>query len=186
MSGTNTTILVIPGLGDSGENHWQTLWLKEISNTVKVSQDNWDEPSLNHWITRLNETIDELDDKIVLVAHSLAVSLVAHWAERFKNPNVVGALLVAPADVDSPEHTPGVVRSFAPMPLLKFPFPTIVVASDNDSFVSVERAKFFAGNWGSSFVNIGAKGHINSDSNLGNWQEGQQYLAKLLQAIRHP
>jgi len=174
------TILIIPGLGDSGEKHWQTHWLKKFEHSVKVYQDNWDEPILDDWLTKLNETIENVNGKIVLVAHSLAVSLVAHWVEKHESTKIVGALLVAPADVDSPAHTPDIIRNFAPIPLSKLPFPTTVVASENDNYVTLTRAKFFADNWGSSFKNIGRKGHINSDTNLEYWEEGQIFLEEII------
>ena len=67
----------------------------------------------------------------MLAAHSLACSLVAHWST---SPGVraAGALLVAPADVDSPAHTADEVRDFSPVPPAPLPFPSIVVASTVD------------------------------------------------------
>ena len=85
-------------------------------------------------------------------------------------------MLVAPADVDSPSHTPDAVRNFAPIPTIKLPFASIVVASEDDTFVDFNRAKYFAEQWGSNFVNSGLKGHINSESDLGFWEEGQLLL----------
>ena len=173
-------ILIIPGLGDSGESHWQTYWLKKFDNSVKLNQDNWDEPELNKWLEKLNKAILKINEPVFLIAHSLGVSLLVHWTERYNNSNVKGALLVAPADVDSPAHTPDVVRNFSPIPIGKIPFSSIVVASENDPFVNINRAKYFAAQWGSEFINIGAKGHINSDSNLEFWEDGQLILQKLM------
>jgi predicted alpha/beta hydrolase family esterase len=65
------------------------------------------------------------------------------------------------------------------MPLPRLPFPSIVVTSLDDEYVSPARAASFAEHWGSSFVDIGNKGHINSDSRLGDWPEGYQLLQKL-------
>jgi len=175
----NTKILIIPGLGDSGDAHWQTYWLNKFDNSIKLNQDNWDEPELDKWIERLNETILKLDCPIILVAHSLSVALVVHWSSRHTNSNVKGALLVAPADVDSSAHTPDVVRNFAPIPIKILPFHSIVVASENDPFVDFNRAKYFASQWDSDFISIGLKGHINSDSNLKFWDKGQLILQKL-------
>ncbi|HSU93561.1 MAG TPA: alpha/beta hydrolase, partial [Gemmatimonadaceae bacterium] len=62
----------------------------------------------------------------------------------------------------------------------RLPFPSIVVASTNDEYVTIERARFFANAWGSSFVNIGEAGHINSASDLGNWPRGRELLAELV------
>ena len=66
------------------------------------------------------------------------------------------------------------------MPLSKISFPSVVVASENDQFVSLARAKYFSEQWGSEFINVGFKGHINSDSNLENWVEGKNILNKLI------
>jgi hypothetical protein len=56
--------------------------------------------------------------------------------------------------------------------MLRLPFPSIVVASSNDPYVTLSRAKTFATAWGSEFVMIGEAGHINSASGLGNWEKG--------------
>ncbi len=122
-----------------------------------------------------------MDSPIILVAHSLGVSLVLHWAVSHADSRVKGALLVAPADVDSPEHTPEVTRNFAPMPGEKLPFPSTVVASENDPYVSLPRARYFAQMWGSELVNAGRQGHINAESKLGPWKEGMRILDTLIQ-----
>jgi len=176
-------LLILPGLGNSGEKHWQTFWHKKFENSIRLVQDNWDEPIREQWLERLNEEISKLEKPTILVAHSLAVSLVLHWAASNSNKNIVGALLVAPADVDSPQHTPDIIRNFSPMPIYKLPFPSILVASENDPYASFERKQYFATQWGSEFVNVGQKGHINSDSDLKYWEEGQLILQQLIDKI---
>ena len=76
-------------------------------------------------------------------------------------------------------HTPEVVRGFAPMPLQALPFPSIVVASEDDPYVSMARARQFAEAWGSRIENIGPAGHINAESGLGNWPDGLALLESL-------
>lgn len=174
-----TKILIMPGLGGSGEKHWQSFWSKKFDNAIWLEQDNWDEPELEKWLEKLNENLSALNSPVILVAHSLAVSLVAHWAEKHANINIKGALLVAPADVESPLHTPDIIRNFAPIPLSRLPFPSVLVASRNDPFVDVGRAMYFAEQWGSEFIDVGLKGHINSDTDLGLWEEGQLILQRL-------
>lgn len=176
-------LLILPGLGNSDKKHWQTFWHEKFKNSIRLVQDNWDEPVREEWLERLNEEVAKLHQPTILVAHSLAVSLVLHWAQTNTNKNIVGALLVAPADVDSPEHTPESIRNFSPMPIYKLPFPSIVVASENDPYASFERKQYFAKEWGSNFVNIGQQGHINSDSDLKYWEEGQLILQQLIEKI---
>jgi uncharacterized protein len=180
----NHILLIIPGLGDSGHGHWQNYWLESLPNAIKVKQDNWHQPQLTDWLKRLNETLESIDGPVIAVAHSLAVSLFAHWVTKDYNTKVVGALLVAPADVDSPLHTPEETWNFAPIPTTKLPFPSIVVTSTNDPYISKERAELLANLWGSEFVNLGALGHINSASDLGNWEDGQKILIELLSKIK--
>jgi hypothetical protein len=65
------------------------------------------------------------------------------------------------------------------MPLHRLPFPSIVLASTDDPYVSVERARQFAEAWGSRFEVVGALGHINSASELGSWPVGWGFLEEL-------
>ncbi|MGO4819561.1 RBBP9/YdeN family alpha/beta hydrolase [Flavobacterium sp. W22_SRS_FP1] len=177
------TLLIVPGLGDSGKEHWQNYWLTKYENSRKVIQNDWDRPILSDWLNKLNEAIAAIDGKIIIVAHSLAASLVAHWSTTNNTQKIAGALLVAPADVDSRSHTPEETWNFSPIPLAELDYPSIVVTSSNDPYISVKRAQFLAEQWGSAFINIGPKGHLNSDSQLEYWKEGQGILESLLTII---
>ncbi|HPR06238.1 MAG TPA: alpha/beta hydrolase [Denitromonas sp.] len=173
-----TTWLMLPGLGGSGPAHWQSHWTRALPQLRRVVQHDWDAPSRRDWINTLDAAVRGSHGEVILVAHSLACALVAHWARQHTG-RVRGALLVAPADVDSTEHTPEVVRGFAPMPLQALPFPSIVVASEDDPYVSMARARQFAEAWGSRIENIGPAGHINAESGLGNWPDGLALLESL-------
>jgi predicted alpha/beta hydrolase family esterase len=67
------------------------------------------------------------------------------------------------------------------MPQLPLPFRSVVVASQNDAYVSLEQARSYAKAWSSTFVDVGAVGHINSASNLGAWPAGYALLDGLRQ-----
>ena len=116
----------------------------------------------------------------VLAAHSLGCCAVAHWAATTKR-RARGALLVAPSDVEAAGFPTG-PSGFVPMPREKLPFPTIVVASENDEYVTPARAAEFAHAWGARLVMIGRVGHINSESELAGWLDGQRLLEELLAA----
>jgi predicted alpha/beta hydrolase family esterase len=179
-------ILILPGLGGSGPAHWQTLWETRDARCARVEQRDFDNPRRDEWVETLNERIVTSPEPVVLVAHSLACALVAHWAERHaRGPSggvVAAALLVAPADVDAPERTPPETRGFAPLPTARLPFPATVVASHDDPFVAFERARELATCWGARFVDAGCAGHINAASGLGDWTEGWRHLEDLLRA----
>lgn len=177
MLSFQSTVFILPGLGNSGEKHWQTLWEKEFGFT-RVNQDEWDSPECSVWAKRLYEVVSKSDlSKVILVGHSSACALVAYWAEKYHR-KIKGALLVGPSDSEADSY-PKEPTGFSPMPLNKISFPTIVVASTDDFYVSSDRATYFAECWGSELVFVGAKGHINSASNLGLWEEGLELLKKL-------
>jgi predicted alpha/beta hydrolase family esterase len=172
-------VLIIPGFGGSGAEHWQTLW-EERYGYERVVQDDWDHPKPEAWIPRLEEAVNRSPDPVVLVAHSLGCALVALWAPRAPANRVVGFLAVAPADVDSEMHTPDEVRCFAPLPLAPLPFPTILVASRTDPYVRFVRAQEMAQGWGARLVDVGRLGHINVDSDVRDWPDGHRLVEELL------
>ena len=177
---TPVRLLVLPGLGGSGPEHWQTRWEACEAGCARVYQRDWDRPELDAWLREVDAALAAADGPVVLVAHSLACALVAHGARRTAWAGVVGALLVAPADVDSPAHTPPETRGFAPLPTDPLPFAATVVASQDDPFVALERARELARRWGAEFVDAGAIGHINATSGLGDWAEGRRILRALV------
>jgi hypothetical protein len=173
------TVLVLPGYGDSGPEHWQTRWERR-HGYVRVAQDDWERPELAAWKRRLADAVARTSNPVVLVAHSLGCALVAHVARDALAARIAGALLVAPPDVDEIRHLLPEIESFAPMPLAPLPFPAIVVTSTNDPYVEAERAQAFAAAWGARLVEVGALGHINAESDLGDWPEGHRLLGELL------
>lgn len=170
--------VIIPGLGNSGPDHWQTHFEKSGNNFFRINQNEWDAPVCNDWLETINAELSRFDlNNVVLIGHSLGCATIAHWAKRY-GKIVKGALLVAPSDLESPVYT-FPAKGFDPIPLQKINFKTIVVASTNDPWVSFERAKYFANCWGSEFISIGDAGHINTASGYGNWDEGFKILQKL-------
>lgn len=170
------SVLILPGLGSSGPEHWQTLWQAE-HGYQRVQQRDWDRPALGEWLVNLEAAVKAHREPVVLVAHSLACSLVAHFAKRHPL-GVLGAFLVSPADVESSRCTPDETRCFSPIPLDPLPFSAHVVTSSNDPFVDRDRAQHFAERWRAGFTDIGRAGHINASSGLGAWPEGhEQFLS---------
>ena len=173
-----TQYFIIPGLGNSGPLHWQT-WFENSGDTfTRIEQSEWEAPDCNTWVETIELALIGADlQQVVLIAHSMGCVTIAHWAKTYQH-RIKGALLVAPSDLEMPAYTfPS--TGFTPIPLQKLPFPSIVVASSNDIWVSTERAQQFADAWGSSLVNIGEAGHINADAGYGEWQEGLEILNRL-------
>lgn len=174
-------LLIIPGWGNSGPGHWQSLWANELPNAKRIEQKEWINVRLEDWVDTLASAVLECQRDVVLVGHSLSCILVAHWAQQGITRQVRGALLVAPTDVEDTTTAPVETHGFAPIPLRALPFRSIVVASTNDPYVSSKRAAEFADGWGSTLVNIGDAGHINVAAGFGHWPRGEEILATLVQ-----
>jgi uncharacterized protein len=169
---------IVPGLGNSGPEHWQTYFEKKLDKIQRINQQEWDAPLCKDWIKRIDEAVSPYDlNSVVLIGHSLGCATILHWANHYKK-KIKGALLVAPSDLEAPIYT-FPTEGFSPMPKEKVNFKTIVVASANDQWVSLERAEYFANNWGSEFINLGNAGHINAVSGHGQWEEGLRILKTL-------
>jgi predicted alpha/beta hydrolase family esterase len=181
-TGTTTTVLILPGLFNSGKGHWQSLWEAHLPNVHRVRQRDWDNPVRSEWVAALDAVIRQTEGLIVLAAHSLGCALTAWWgAERFDTAHaarVKGALLVAPPDVERTDF-PQFASGFAPMPRERLPFASIVAASSDDPWCALQRAKSWAADWGARFHDIGARGHINSESGLNIWPQGQAWVTEL-------
>ncbi|MFZ6760749.1 RBBP9/YdeN family alpha/beta hydrolase [Undibacterium sp. Ji50W] len=175
-------ILTLPGLYNSGPGHWQTRWEAELPHVKRVEQQDWEHPVKDAWVATLSVAVNAATDEVVLVAHSLGCALTAWWLASgmpgvLDKSKVKAALLVAPPDVGRTDFP---AASFSPMPLIRFPCPVAVVASSDDPWCDLSVAQDLARAWGAELHLIGAKGHINGESGLGSWKQGQDWLSTLV------
>lgn len=171
-------LLMVPGYTGSGPRHWQTLWEQQRSSARRVEMPDWDHPDRAAWIEALDRAVQASAEPPVLIAHSCGVSTVVHWAAMGARP-VRAALLVAPPDTESSSY-PREAMTFHPLPEIRLPFPSMVVASSNDPYCTSERAETLARVWGSQLVNVGPCGHLNTDAGFGPWPEGERILVTLI------
>jgi len=172
-----TPVLILPGIGNSGPEHWQSYWERLEPSFRRIQVPNWDEPELSDWVAAIDAEVKRAAAPPVIAAHSLGCLALAHWARA--GGRLHAALLVAVPDPHGPEF-PAVARSFGPVPLERLPFRTIVVASRDDSYGSFEHASRCAEAWGSELSDVGNAGHINAQSGLGDWPAGRALLSDLL------
>jgi hypothetical protein len=169
-----TTTLIVPGLHDSGPDHWQSWLEARVANCARVVQDDWTVANLRRWAVHVREEILRAQEPAFIVAHSFGC-LAAIQAATENRVRVTGALLVAPPDPDHwnigaylPHKPPG--------------FPAIVVASADDPWMALEKSALWAERWGAEFIDIGNAGHVNSASGFGPWPEALRLLDRLKQA----
>lgn len=169
-----TDILILPGIGGSGDAHWQTRWQTANPRARRFQPTDWNEPALDDWSSALDRAVATATSPPFLIAHSLACLLVAHW-QRGSSAPVAGAFLVAVPDPES-RAFPAEAASFADPPTGKLRFPTLVVASANDPYGGLEYARKRARQWECSIVEIGPLGHVNEQSGLEDWPQGKSLL----------
>lgn len=173
------SVLLLPGWQNSGPDHWQSRW-EALYGYRRVEQHDWVRPLRGDWTMQLEEAVLDSDGPVLLVAHSLGCILTAWWAAYSRNTHRVrGALLVAPGDVEAPEVA-GYLPGWAPIARQPLPFPSVLVSSQNDPYCRAARAEALARAWGAQPVDLGACGHINAASGLGDWPEGHALLHSLV------
>ncbi len=181
---TSPTILIVPGLRDHVEEHWQTILERKLPKACSVAPLEHDKLSCAARVEALQDAIARIDGPIILVAHSGGVMITIHWAQKYQRP-IQGALLAAPADLESPLPAgyPSVDalrdNGWLPLPRQALPFPSIVAASTNDPLGDFAQVSQLAEAWGSKVVNIGAVGHLNPASGFGEWPEAQALIDQL-------
>jgi predicted alpha/beta hydrolase family esterase len=175
-------VLTLAGLWNSGPQHWQTLWEQQNPAWVRVPHRDWSNPDCHEWVAELDAAIAACEGPPLLVAHSLGTMLVAQWAKSGSDLKIAGAFMVCPSDIEADSY-PVDKNGFAPVPMEKLPFPSLVVASTNDPYVTIERARAIAQAWGSKLVEIGEAGHVNGDAGYGEWPEGAKLLEQFCAEI---
>src|SRR5215470_7271964 len=163
-------ILLVPGISNSGPDHWQTLWEARHSGVVRVQQRDWERPVCSEWLGPLEQAIVRASDAPIIVAHSLGCLLVAHWAAQ-SDRAVHGMLLVAVPDPGG-RNFPHEATGFAPVPTTLRGRRATVVTSADDPYSNAEFAARCIRQWDAGHVALGARGHINASSGLGDWPEG--------------
>ncbi|SAL86815.1 alpha/beta hydrolase [Caballeronia terrestris] len=178
------TVLIVPGLRDHVENHWQTLLERKLPNARSVPPLEHDKLNRAARVAALDAALAQIDGPVILVAHSAGVMITVHWAQLHRR-NIKGALLATPPDFNAPmpEGYPAPAtlheHGWMPTPRTRLPFPSIVAASTNDPLARIERVEELAQAWGSRFIEVGAVGHLNPASGHGEWPRAEEFVAEL-------
>lgn len=172
MRSRDTDIVIVPGLGGSGPEHWQSRWEAKLPRARRVEQRDWEHADLGEWVAALIGTVAQCELPAVVVAHSLGVTTFVHAMGDTGIKGVAGAFLVAPPSDETLASLPAIGAGFGPAPRKALPVPSMLVASRNDPYASFETGSDYAAAWGSTLLDAGEAGHINTDSGHGPWPEG--------------
>lgn len=170
------TVLVMPGLHGSGEDHWQSDWERRHASFRRVEQADWAQPQLDDWARRLVDQAIAAPAPIIVVAHSFGC-LATVRAANYQSGLIAAALLVAPAE-------PRRWQVEAELAATALPFPSTLVASSNDPYMSHDSAVQWAERWGSELVTLPDAGHINVKAGFRQWSQGLDLLDALCRQAR--
>jgi len=190
-SGVLPTILIVPGLRDHVEAHWQTLLtgsLRQRGDAVRcVPPMGRSDLDCATKVAAIEHEATSISGPLVIVAHSGGCVMVAHWARQTKR-QVLGALLATPPDFDSPmpEGYPTLQAlrdgGWLPVPRERLPFPSIAAVSRDDPLGSFDNVSALAGAWGSRIADLGQVGHLNPASGYGPWPQALHFIEELAAA----
>jgi uncharacterized protein len=181
------TLVIVPGLRDHVEQHWQTLLETKLSKVRKVvSVPPLRDNGLNcaTRVEAIQKTVQSVEGPIIFVAHSAGVIMLVHWSQKYQH-EVQGALLAVPPDfgVQLPEGYPTLqtlhANGWLPVPTQRLPFSSIVVASTNDPLATFTSVEAMANRWGSILKNVGAVGHLNPAAGFGEWHHAEDLIHQL-------
>ncbi len=184
MRSRDATILIIPGLGDSGPGHWQSRWEAKLPTARRVQQVSWDKPERAGWVGAIREALfADAGRPVVAIAHSLGVIALVAAVTEADAPPIAGAFLVTPPGEAAVLAIPEIDPAFAPFPTAPLPCPSVLVGSRNDPFASYAEFEERALDWGSKLIDAGEAAHINDDSGHGPWPEGLMAFAGFLNKL---
>lgn len=172
----NFPTLIVPGLRNSDERHWQSLWQARIPGAKRIQVGDWATPNLAAWREAIKAELDKLDQPAILIAHSFGTLASASIAAEFPE-KIAGLLLVAPADPNKFGIAEQLPQDFLPVPAK-------VIASSDDPWMTETKAAYWALLWGADYLRLKDVGHINSDSKLGFWADGVAELRGLVRKIK--
>jgi len=169
-------LLILPGLHGSGPDHWQSWLEASYPGAVRLAMTDWSLADADHWAAHIDLTLAQhRAGGWIAVAHSFGCLALARYAARGGRA-VQGALMVAPANPDRFQIDERLVDA-------ALPFPSTLVTSENDPWMSSADAQYFGMRWGSQIVGAGEAGHINPAAGYGPWPLGRQLVEKHVQRV---
>lgn len=174
--------VIVPGVGGSEHDHWQSWLQRQLKSCSRVQQQDWNNPVLHEWIEQFVKTVQAIQEPIQIVAHSFGclttvAALAQHPELKQKIKNLV---LVAPAnparfgDAGFARESQNDYQQYFHQ--LKLQVPTQMIISENDPWLNFQDALQLAKAWKIRPKNLGQVGHINVASGFGPFPEIYDFL----------
>lgn len=174
--------LIVPGVGGSEAQHWQSWLQQQLVSSSRVQQKYWDRPVLSEWVIEFLSALEAINSPVQVVAHSFGcLTSVAALAEHPElKAKVKNLVLVAPAnparfgESGFARHSLTDYKQYFHQ--LQIDLPTTLLISENDPWLGYVDALQLAQAWKLSPINLGAVGHVNVASGFGPFPEILNYL----------
>lgn len=174
--------LIVPGVGGSDYDHWQSWLQRQMVSSSRVQQADWNLPVLSQWVKNFVQAVNQVDEPIQVVAHSFGclttVSALSEHPELSKKIKKV--ILVAPAnparfgDQGFARDSQNDYSTY--FHRIKLKIPSTLIISENDPWLDYYDAIALAKSWNIRPINLGQVGHINVASGFGYFPEIFDYL----------
>lgn len=169
------TFVLVPGLRDSGEEHWQSYWERRFPHWHRIRQKEWQEANLDRWSLAIRRELTTCPHPAILIGHSFGALASCHAVQQGVE-GIAGVMLVAPAEPLRFEIEERIQAQTLSVP-------SIVFASHNDPLMTFSRAEHWSRAWGSDLVDVGEGGHINAEAGFGPWEYGLVRLEQFATAL---
>lgn len=184
--------IIVPGVGGSNEQHWQSILQNQLQHCIRIEQD-WHRPILSQWVENWIKTVEKIHSPIQIIAHSFGcLTTIAALEKRPDlSTKIKKLVLVAPANPSrfsefgfSNPHTSNYLDYFSS---IKIDVPAVMLFSENDPWLSKNDAEQLAQKWNIQTKNLGCVGHINVASGFGHFPALKPYLHQKTQyKTQHP
>lgn len=174
--------IIVPGVGGSDYDHWQSWLQRQIVSSSRVQQQDWNLPVLRQWVKNFVKAVANVNEPIQIVAHSFGclttLSALHEYPELDKKIRKI--ILVAPAN-PSRFGDFGFARNSmndytAYFHRIHVKIPATMIMSENDPWLDYNDAIALAKAWNIRPINLGQVGHINVASGFGYFPEIFDYL----------
>ena len=167
--------VLVPGLHNSGPQHWQTEWQLRHAFWQRMAQQVWDQPDAHRWMGSIRRLLGRDKRPAILVGHSFGALASCCLTVEGGLP-IAGLMLVAPAE-------PARFELEEDVPTGPLGVPAVVAASRDDPLMPFARAIWWSAAWGADLVDLGEAGHVNPQSGFGPWPYGLEVLLGLVRKI---
>lgn len=177
-------VLLLHGWGGSDFPHWQSWLAGEIAkeygcvNFLRLSD--YDTPKLQVWLDELQVTLEEFKPDVV-ICHSLANTLWFHLCNTTTIKELEKLYLVAPPSMQCNVEE---LCEFFPVisPKNLYAKETLLITSTNDPYMSEDEAQVLQKELNVKMKVLENAGHINADSNFGEWPWMLEELQRTLKS----